>query len=170
MKGGGGGAVKKKAFCRRDLERSSKQLVLVMVLCFILTNLLQSLFFQNNRIVNMLVSDSTSSLQEERKRVEKSTPKSTRWKLSKSPELKNKKSIPFAVQDNAEGNLGEITIYVENVVENHNADTGKEDVELMDVERYDEENVLLEQHHTAEWDMHVSTPTPDHKPGSLNNW
>lgn len=143
-----------------------------MVLLFKVSNLLQTLFFQNKRIINMLASDSSSSLQEEEKRVEKSTPKPTRRKLLKSPELKSKESIPHKVKDNAKGNLEELMIYVENVVENSNADTGKEDIELMDVEHSvcDEEKVLIEKHHITEWDMQVSNTNPDHKPGSLNNW
>lgn len=128
---------------------------------------------KDKRIINMLASDSSSSLQEEEKRVEKSTPKPTRQKLLKSPELKSKESILHKVKDDVKGNLEESMIYVENVVENRNADIGNEDIELMDEEHSvcDEEKVLIEKHHITEWDMQVSDTNPDHKPGSsLNNW
>lgn len=89
--------------------------------------------------MNVLASDSSSSIQGERKRVKKSVPKQMKQKRLKSPEHKSAEILP-TLTDPAEESTNELMICVEDarqipVYE----DVSKEPEELMEVECLDEE-------------------------------
>ena len=106
------------------------------------------LLSQSKRIINLLASDSGSSLEEERKRVKRALPKQTRQKCPKSPEQKTaplqncKSTVTTAVaSDPTVESQEKVMIYVETVRESPPTDFDlvKEVIELMDLEHNDEE-------------------------------
>lgn len=88
----------------------------------------------------MLASDSSSSIQEERKRAKKSVPKQMKQIRIKSPEHKSAEILP-TLTDPAEESTKELMIYcVEDVRQIPvYEDVSKEPEELMEVECIDEE-------------------------------
>ena len=87
----------------------------------------------------MLASDSSSSIQEERKRVKKSLPKQMKQKRLKSPEHKSTEILPTST-DPAEESAKELMICVEGAKQIPvYEDVSKEPEELMEVECLDEE-------------------------------
>lgn len=94
---------------------------------------------RKSKRVNVLASDSSSSIQEERKRVKKSVPKQTKQKRLKSPEHKSAEILPTST-DPAEESTKELMICVEDATQiSVFEDKSKEPEELMEVECLDEE-------------------------------
>ena len=89
--------------------------------------------------MNVLASDSSSSIQEERKRVKKSTPKQMKQKRLESPEHKSAAILP-TLTDPVEENTKELMICVENARQSPAFEVAsKEPEELMELECLDEE-------------------------------
>ena len=89
--------------------------------------------------MNVLASDSSSSIQEERKRVKKSVPKQMKQKRLKSQEYKSTEILPTST-DPAEESMKELMICVEDAKQIPvYEDVSKEPEVLMEVECLDEE-------------------------------
>ena len=89
--------------------------------------------------MNVLALDSSSSIQEERKRVKKSTPKQMKQKRLESPEHKSAAILP-TLTDPVEENTKELMICVENARQSPAFEVAsKEPEELMELECLDEE-------------------------------
>ena len=89
--------------------------------------------------MNVLASDSSSSIQEERKRVKKSVPKQTKQKRLKSPEHKSGEILPTST-DPAEESTKELMICFGDTTQiSVFEDKSKQPEELMEVECLDEE-------------------------------
>ena len=89
----------------------------------------------------MLASDSDSILQEQRKKVKKSTPRMAEQKHPKSPlkveDIVSTKQVPIAVSPTKE-KPDEVMIYIENVSESLPVSDEKEVVDNMEIEDIDE--------------------------------
>lgn len=121
----------KKCLCSLQLVRVKYKDIFKNVVAFFSS-------FQSKR-VNVLASDSSSSIQEERKRVKKSVPKQMKQKRIKSPEHKSAEILP-TLTDPAEESTKELMICVEDATQiSVFEDKSKEPEELMEVECLDEE-------------------------------